>query len=540
MIPREVRAVAASTDTTGLAPGAQAINEEIVSGVVSPITMTAVALLHASGVEEGPLFDSIGGRPGAWWAATQAPALPARIRPGSVDDWIVSMMAEAPPDVWANAVAGSTRPSILRDFDKQADKLDSKLFSAIRTAISEALGDLIVRAGLDVMSSVRDASVADQLREHPLDEVVAAAHAITVKGGRSVMAVTALDLAALIQKASERLARRLRKIMEDADAEAVALYRKVFGTELVSPDPGRIDAAVAQALNEFDILAQQRLEPEDIETNGELVLGEQSSDRVGAGVITGLMALLTGGTLDAQGTVEGVAPSIVKRPGLAAQNTGILQAAGSQIAEARTSSNAARELIEAQLRSSADDLVRLRQLADEAEKALKRADDVARAIRARDLEIAKARLKDLRAEQAALRKERDALAVDARKRAADAREAAALTKRAEALAETLAEGRVEVQTVTIWVHGKEGTPSNPFEPHEALDGEIVGTDEFRVKQSEAFAYTTASNEARSTEPFALGAWFPGDHAGCTCGYDTETILITIADVPDSELTLAQA
>jgi hypothetical protein len=88
------------------------------------------------------------------------------------------------------------------------------------------------------------------------------------------------------------------------------------------------------------------------------------------------------------------------------------------------------------------------------------------------------------------------------------------------IAAQVVSAQARITNVLSWSHGKFGGSSQPFPPHERLDGVDVDSAEWEAGRFADFEYTVASGETRSTPPFHVSGWFPGDHLGCTCGYDS--------------------
>jgi len=101
---------------------------------------------------------------------------------------------------------------------------------------------------------------------------------------------------------------------------------------------------------------------------------------------------------------------------------------------------------------------------------------------------------------------------------------AALTVGVAAVVATL-QARPETLTrVTVWRHAYYGRGSTDFDPHKRLDGKTVNTESWTQLVTAPLKYTRKDGLAVSRQPFAGGRWFPGDHDGCTCRYETSLVI----------------
>ena len=93
----------------------------------------------------------------------------------------------------------------------------------------------------------------------------------------------------------------------------------------------------------------------------------------------------------------------------------------------------------------------------------------------------------------------------------------------------LLSGRARIVTTSVWRHGFfGGRPEDSFEPHRRLDGFVALSSEWERVSRLPFEYTLSDGQSRRVRPFGVGnagRWFPGDHDGCTCAYETSTRLV---------------
>lgn len=542
MVPDEVRAAAVAAEPSqDLPPTLAALNYELASGVVCGAGVASLAWLHSLMDEGDDVYASLGGNAGNWWSAMQAPALPENMRNEVVDNWATTRVCTAPHAIWVTAQAGTTRPSYVRNFDRNADALDDRVLSLVHAAMENRLAQLLRRVGLDVIARIKDADLRAELDDMPLAEVAALAARREVRAGKTVLAVTGIEVQRLIDRATQDVAADVSTILESAEAEAIALWSAQFSVALPRPAvDDRIAQAAMTAALEVQNLAESRLAPAEpvMDSQEDLDLGERGNSAVGVGQATAVLLAATG--VDAVRAPNGLArtpdgdaaPTVARRPALRRLTETQLAAAGNELAAVRRTAQTELERLQAaadrveEARRQANVRVRqsqqaLRQAAGDQEEALRqslRNAEAARRNALSELEAAKVQL--------ALRNkelEDEIAAVEA---------GAGLDTTSSALAEGLAEGRVQFREETMFIHGLSGTPRNPFPPHVNLDKVVVNSQEWEERRLEVYTFETAAGEPRSRAPFSsLGTWFPGDHRGCTCGYRT----IMSVEVIDPEL-----
>lgn len=527
MIPKEVRAVAASASVSDLPPSIAALSVELSAGQVSGAGMTSLVYLHACA--PGAPSDAIGGRPGAWWAACRAPSLPASVRTEQVDDWVLASIASAPADVFAAAAPGRMRPTMVRDFDRNADALDARAISIIREILQDALSKLIRRLGLEVTSAVRGKELTAQLKQIPVDEVYDFARSNEVRPGRTILAVTAIEVLREIERAAEIVRERVEAALAELDAEARRLIGETFGVGVDEEDDDRIAVAAQEAVNQFMAIANRRLAPDQPTLSEEDVeLGEGSSSSVGVGTATAILLAATaaGAFRSVSGLIDDgsqvTAPTVARRPSL-------LRTAQDRLVEAGRRLTGARDDFELRRNETAQELTGIRGLLDRIRRRIEETrrqtqlGDQARNSRL----LLEAERRALLEEEERLRSVLRALRSEERETIEAIRAELGLNGQSADLATALGEGRIRIVEETSWAHGKYGSPVNPFPPHENLDREVFGTEEYIRKIGEPQVRVLKDGTERVTQPFA-GVWFPGDHFGCTCGF---TVITTLEVVP---------
>ena len=522
MLPDPVRSVAASA-SCALSPALEGMRTELVSGRVSPATI--VHLTHYHTHPDSTIFAAMGGQPGAWWTAVNAASIPQELRPPRVDDWIIEMATQASDDVWVTAAAGETRPSLMREFDELAKRIDDRLKDQMLALLEFHLGKLLRAAGIQVMAAVKDPDLRAVLGGVHLYDVHATASGIEVRPGRTVLAVTGVQATQMIDRAVSGLRPELKALLDDAETEAANLYLALFGIPVADEAGTRVEDTIDAAVGQFVQIATSKLLPgETVDPTAETEAKPETRIRFGPGIATGLLAILTGGQgLNEQGMVDlgpvTSAPSIVKRPGLLSQAIRKLRELGTTLTAARADIAAEETALRNELAIANELLSELRHQARLAERAL---------VGSVNREAAESRLRSVIEQRETQKTVVDRIRTQQRQTAKPAqildqlRNDLGIPERASRIAENLANGRVEVTQRTFWVWASNGVPDNPFEPHRDLDGSEVGTDNWEQLRTSPLVSPTG----RTAEPFSLGGWYPGDHAGCRCGYRTETILTT--------------
>lgn len=398
-----------------------AVNRELASGLaVSNQTLETLYRYHSWANPGEEYWEALGGQPGSWFAALAAPSLPSFQRTPDVDSWVSRLMAQAPPEVWETRKTGAITPKPLADLADSANVLDVRFHAAITQLVEDALARLLRRAGLQVLTSIRDPRLRDTFMHLAISDVVGAAHRTVVRAGVTAMAVAAVDLESYISQAEASLATDLEDLLRRFETEAKDLVEEGLGT--VDPTPSiDIPSAVALAVALFTARARRALDPEPIPGSVELEIGESGPGNIGAGLASQVLATASGGD--------------------GGQGTGVFVGA----------------LVRASL-----------PLVPTLPEPPRAAADVAA--------------------QVSL-------------------------------------GRGLLVTRLTWNHGKFGRPGTPFPPHRALDGRAVGTPEWEEGRYADLEYRVASGERRSTPPFSVIGWHPGDHLGCTCGFDMSLELI---------------
>lgn len=104
-----------------------------------------------------------------------------------------------------------------------------------------------------------------------------------------------------------------------------------------------------------------------------------------------------------------------------------------------------------------------------------------------------------------------------------------VSRGAQDIVRMLINRQARLVSTTVWRHGfYGGRPEDSFEPHRRLDGVEVDSSEWERVSRLPFEYSLADGQSRRVRPFGagnVGRWFPGDHDGCTCAYESATRLI---------------
>ena len=175
---------------------------------------------------------SLGGEPGAWWAAMQTPSLPPR--PHWLDDWAIEKIGRAPSEVYKTAARGDLQPTVARQWDEGVDAAASRLHTALSAAFTEALERVARQAGVHVMAWCKDNAHRERLETHALTEVPLAASLISVTAGRTLWQAAHVDFEAVVAAQAERLRAKAEQLGDEHDKEIAALASSLFGATLTA------------------------------------------------------------------------------------------------------------------------------------------------------------------------------------------------------------------------------------------------------------------------------------------------------------------
>lgn len=404
---------------------------EIERGDPSAAAVFLVASGAASGCELAPSLQMK--------VAGLVPGLPNDLKNDLIGFWAADILAKTPKEFLGRS--STVRNSTLEQLQKALTAVDESLVEEIEAVLDSEMEKVLRSAGVQIVASIRDPKLKKDLESFDLGELACRSNDICLSNGRSVMAITQIDLQKIVDKAAARIEKAVEKILEDHIERILAAVSDVSGFDLLDDQPGLIAATALLASTVFAEQVVRRLNGELL-PDGQVDVRDQATAGFGRGWATFVAANLAGVT-------SGL---LSERFWLQIQPR--LQLLGDQIFDA----------------------------ASRTETLLRAGEDVPSAL--------KRQLESLRAGKAG------------------------------GLAEALGRGGV-VRTSTVWVHG---SPANPFPPHENLDGVVVGSVEYDSRSVEPYSFSLKSGEPRSTAPF-LGEWRPGDHAGCTCFFRSERVLV---------------
>jgi len=201
-----------------------------------------------------------------WTAAT--------VQPWTVDHdpawWLTCVTTWPQPAVSIMAAASpSPRLKILERLDDDRQRLDAETATAVQTLLDDEMQSLLSRLGVSIMAAVKDPELHNTLRALPLEDVWHAAQSTNVTKPKTITAALGADDEDLLRKAIERLQRKVRRVIERADAKAGDLVDGVVGGGALPDSDRRISAAIAVLAERFAIAARRILDPRGLRSPGD-------------------------------------------------------------------------------------------------------------------------------------------------------------------------------------------------------------------------------------------------------------------------------
>jgi len=495
---------------------------------------------------------ALGGEPAEVAAAAAWPAIRSsraiQAAPPEIlnrcDSWALRMAASMPGPVWAAAAKpGSMEPAFLKQWNKDAARIDEQLAVALQALIEAALGDALRAIGLSVMAAVKDPELRELLRAIPLDDLPAESHRIELRPGRSLRAAITVEDEQKIQRAVDDLLRKARRLFERADSEAFQALADALGLTEIEHADDRVGNALLVLAREFERLVAARSRKIEEAPLGEEPVGERGSTLVPFLIIRNAMLALGGAAISQDGEPQqaqgrALPPGIGDPPAAGGLGTGpaLQQALAAEISKIGAEASEAAALAARQRAAHAAEIARLSDEAEtirdqitelrEARQAAQQAARGGGAAEKARLEAIRQQITDegerLRRAEQLLRELRASSAAaldgirDLRSRFPDGVIDAA---------RLVSGSRMKVTGRPVW---KLGNPPNPFPPHVALEGRSPQDGDWDAVSIQPYEYEVKGGgdgpELRERGPFQISGWAPGDHAGCQCSWDFEAVL----------------